>query len=63
MAMKKNKVKKLQLSRETLQVLTSSEAQKVVGASHMSCMTAFGLCLAVGTCPSRPDDPDESKFC
>jgi len=54
--MKKNKVKKLQLSRETLHILTSSEAQTVVGASLMSCMsTATGICYAATTCPMYTD--------
>ena len=61
--MKKNKVKKLQLSRETLHILTSSEAQTVVGASLMSCMsTATGICYAAGTtCPMHTDDSDSGR--
>jgi len=36
---KKNAIKKLQLSRETLQALTSSDCQKAVGAAPESCAT------------------------
>jgi hypothetical protein len=41
--MKKNEVKKLRLSRETLQALTSSDIQTVVGGSKFSCLS--GKCL------------------
>ena len=34
--MKKNDFKKLRLSRETLQALTSSDVQKIVGGTQMS---------------------------
>jgi hypothetical protein len=40
--MKKKRVKKLQLSRETLQTLTTSEAQKVEGGVVLSCPTRCG---------------------
>ena len=45
--MKKNEVKKpkkLRLSRETLQALTSSDVQKVVGGSDFSCITDYASC-------------------
>jgi hypothetical protein len=41
--MKKNEVKKLRLSRETLQALTSSDMQTVVGGSKFSCLS--GKCV------------------
>jgi hypothetical protein len=52
--MKKNEVKKLRLSRETLQLLISSEVQKVVGGSFSfdtgSCGTGKPACRPEGLC-------------
>lgn len=50
--MKKNGVKKLRISRETLRDLERSDAGKVVGGSedYRSCQSACG--------PIRPPDPD-----
>jgi hypothetical protein len=47
--MKKNKAKKLRLSRETLQALTGSDVQEAVGGI---------VCSSTQTdyCPSRPPD-------
>jgi hypothetical protein len=48
--MKKNEVKKLRLSRETLYALTSSEAQKALGGTEV-----IGSCQTV----CRPDTTPE----
>ncbi|HEY2293109.1 MAG TPA: hypothetical protein VGM86_20585 [Thermoanaerobaculia bacterium] len=48
--MKKNGVKKLRISRETLRDLERSDAWKVVGASEerMSCQSACGFTTRTG---------------
>jgi hypothetical protein len=55
--MKKKTVKKLRLSRETLQALTTSDTQKVVGQSddgeYGSCGTGWWCCR-----PSTPEEID-----
>jgi hypothetical protein len=42
--MKKNGIKKLQLSRETLQALTSSDCQKAVGGNVPVSSLSGGAC-------------------
>jgi hypothetical protein len=46
--MKKNEIKKLRLSRETLQILQGSETQKVVGGSTGSCQSGWSWCTSLG---------------
>ena len=50
--MNKNKLKKLRLSRETLQNLTSSDAKKVVGGVEYVAPS----CMSSGCCPTTPDE-------
>jgi hypothetical protein len=63
--MKKNEVKKLRLSRETLHALTSPDAQRVVGASlGISCPSNGGtVCVGGGggaACPMDAATPSET---
>jgi hypothetical protein len=45
----KKTLKKLSISRETLQALTSSEAQQVAGGSaEVSCISGCGSCPTAG---------------
>ena len=50
--MKKNEIKKLRLSRETLQSLQDSDAQKVVGGVVVG--STQSECCGIG--PTRVDD-------
>jgi hypothetical protein len=57
--MKKNDSKKLRLSRETLQALTSAEAQNVAGGSRMSsCQSA-----CAGPCPATGEPSTDPAAC
>jgi hypothetical protein len=51
--MKKNEIKKLRLSRETLQILQGSDTQKVVGGSTGSCQSAWWWCTSFGDDPTN----------
>lgn len=51
--MKKNEIKKLRLSRETLKILQGSETQMVVGGSTGSCQSGVWWCTSFGDDPTN----------
>jgi hypothetical protein len=57
----KKTLKKLSISRETLQALASSEVQKAAGASMVrSCLSG---CEGAGHCPTTGSGTDETLVC
>jgi hypothetical protein len=54
--MKKNDLKKLQLSRETLRVLTRSDVQKVIGGDPSSAQSQ-----CPGPCPATGDPSTDTN--
>ncbi len=56
--MKKNEIKKLRLSRETLQILQGSDTRKVVGGDTGSCQSGRWWCTSFGD-----DSAEETCTC